>query len=418
MNASQITKKDLLLLWRDRRTLLVLVALPLVFISILGFSTGQLFSEGQKNRTVQVGLVDADKSPLSAKVVDEVLKLKALNITEFTDRHAASMALAKDKIDVMLVIGPAYHERVDELTLYDLNYIDEGRLAGKLKVLDIEIQSGSFLATASEMVKELVFSFALKTMTHDVLKKYPSISTSILRTARKEQASRQETEEETIKDLDTHIAALPPKPRPANTFANLVYQILVPSYTVMFVFFIVNFMARSFINEREMGTLGRLRLAPVTRSGLLLGKTVPFLVISLVQTVLLFLAGKVFFHMSWGAEPLMLVPVMVCTSLAATALGLMVATIAQTEAQVSAYGNFLVLTMAGISGCMMPRSWQPALMQQVGLITPHAWALIAYDQLLSREVTDMTVVLECCLVLLAFAAGFFLVGWLRFRDVE
>src|SRR5438046_1357682 len=122
MNAIQITKKDLLLLWRDRRTLLVLVALPLVFISVLGFSTGQLFNGGQKNRTVQVGLVGADKSPLSAKVVGEVLKLKALNITEFAGRHAASMALAKDKIDVVLVIGPAYHERVGELTLYDLNY--------------------------------------------------------------------------------------------------------------------------------------------------------------------------------------------------------------------------------------------------------------------------------------------------------
>src|SRR5262249_34929173 len=118
-------------------------------------------------------------------------------------------------------------------------------------------------------------------------------------------------------------------------------------------------------------------------------------------------------------EPWLLLPVMVCTSLAATSLGLMVSTVVRTESQVSAYGNFLVLTMAGISGCMMPRAWQPELMQQVGLVTPHAWALIAYDQLLSRTTApDLSVVLKSCQVLLAFALGFFAVGWWRFRELE
>jgi ABC-2 type transport system permease protein len=114
----------------------------------------------------------------------------------------------------------------------------------------------------------------------------------------------------------------------------------------------------------------------------------------------------------------MLLPVMLCTSLAATSLGLMVATLVRTEAQVSAYGNFLVLTMAGISGCMMPRSWQPELMQKIGLVTPHAWALIAYDQILSRPTPELSVVWKCCELLLAFAAGFFVIGWWRARELE
>jgi ABC-2 type transport system permease protein len=150
----------------------------------------------------------------------------------------------------------------------------------------------------------------------------------------------------------------------------------------------------------------------------MIGKTIPFLVISLVQTGLLFLAGKWLFGMDWGPRPLLLLPVMFCTSAAATALGLMVATLVRTEAQVSAYGNFLVLTMAGISGCMMPRTWQSELMQKVGLITPHAWALIAYDQILNRPDPELSVVVKSCLVMLAFAGGFFAIGWWRSRDLE
>jgi ABC-2 type transport system permease protein len=411
MNASQITRKDLLLLYRDRRTLSVLVALPLAFISILGFSTGQLFSQGQKARTIRVAVVDADDSELSKMIISELDKIKAVEAVEFPDRSAARKELAEDKTDVLLYIGPGYDDKVRELDLYDLFHVDEGRLKRQLDVLDIQVESGSFLANASDLVRALVFSFALKTMPQEVLKKYPPIARQITKASRE---SKELFEEYSAAEAASQSTL----PDPPHTGPNIVYQILVPSYTVMFVFFIVNFMARSFIGERDMGTLNRLRLAPISRHGLMVGKTVPFLVISLVQTSLLFVAGKVLFGMSWGPAPWLLLPVMLCTSLAATSLGLMVATLVRTEAQVSAYGNFLVLTMAGISGCMMPRTWQPELMQQVGLVTPHAWALIAYDQILSRPLPEPSVVVKCCETLLGFAAGFFAIGWWRSRELD
>ena len=61
----------------------------------------------------------------------------------------------------------------------------------------------------------------------------------------------------------------------------------------------------------------------------------------------------------------------------------------------AAYGNFLVLVLGGVSGCLMPRSWQPELMQRLGLATPHAWALIAYDQLLNQEEPHLALAWRC-----------------------
>jgi hypothetical protein len=57
-------------------------------------------------------------------------------------------------------------------------------------------------------------------------------------------------------------------------------------------------------------------------------------------------------------------------------------------------------------------------MQQISLITPHAWALIAYDQLLVREHLNLAVVSGCCAMLLMFAAMFFAVGWWRFQTLD
>jgi hypothetical protein len=57
-------------------------------------------------------------------------------------------------------------------------------------------------------------------------------------------------------------------------------------------------------------------------------------------------------------------------------------------------------------------------MQQLGLVTPHAWALIAYDHLLSRDAPSLAVVWSCCATLIGFAMSFFAVAWWRFRTLE
>lgn len=407
MNFWKIAKKDIRLLLRDRRALLVLVALPLTFITILGFSAGQLFSQKEKGKKYRLGVVNEDGTKLSEDLLDEVRKIAALEVSEISDLNEAREMLADGKIEVLAHFGPRYHELVDKLDLGDVFYTDSGKLAGKLRSLDIEVQAGAFLVNAAEIVDALVFSFAVKTIAPKVLEAdEPQLARNLWR---KIQHSRREHV-----DDERPITEVPA----GKSRADVVYQFLVPSYTVMFVFFIVNFMARSLVSERDTGTLVRLLIAPLTRSGLMIGKTIPFILISLTQTVLLFLAGKVLFHMSWGVYPWMLLPVMLCTSLSATSLGLMVATIVKNDSQVSAYGNFLVLTLAGISGCLMPRSWQPELMQQVGLWTPHAWALIAYDHLLNRDVPNLHTVARCCGVLLSFAAAFYSIGWWRFRKLE
>ena len=407
MNFWKIVTKDVRLLVRDKRALLVLIALPLTFITILGFSAGQLFSQKEKGKKYRLGVVNEDKSELSENLLTEVRKLAALEVSEISDLGKARELLADGKIEVLAHFGPRYHELVEELDLGDVFYTDSGKLAGKLRSLDIEVQAGAFLVNAAEIVDALVFSFALKTIAPKVLESQePKLAKSLWT---KIQHSRQQHLENV-----RPVSELPA----GKTRADVVYQFLVPSYTVMFVFFIVNIMAHSLVGERDTGTLARLLIAPLNRSGLMFGKTIPYLLISLSQTVLLFGAGKVLFHMSWGVYPWMLLPVMLCTSLAATALGMMLATIVKNDSQVSAYGNFLVLTLAGLSGCLMPRNWQPELMQQVGLWTPHAWALIAYDHLLNRDLPNLHTVAHCCGVLLAFAASFFAVGWWRFRTLE
>jgi ABC-type multidrug transport system permease subunit len=192
----------------------------------------------------------------------------------------------------------------------------------------------------------------------------------------------------------------------------LRYQLLVPSYTVMFAFFLVLTVGWLFVAERRQGTLKRLRAAPLTRAQILLGKFLPCFLLSVAQGLFLMAAGKLVFGMSWGPQPLWLLLVVFTTSLAAMGLALLVATLARTETQVAIYGTLLVLVLAGVSGCLMgDRAMMPERMQEISLVTPHAWALEAYRELLTNPAPNYERIGRACGVLTAFGLGFVLLAW-------
>ena len=94
-------------------------------------------------------------------------------------------------------------------------------------------------------------------------------------------------------------------------------------------------------------------------------------------------------------------------------LALLVAALARTETQVAIYGTLLVLVLAGLSGCLMgDRSLMPEQMQQISRITPHAWALDAYRQLLTNP--DAGPGSSCwtpAACLAGFGVGFLALAW-------
>ena len=165
---------------------------------------------------------------------------------------------------------------------------------------------------------------------------------------------------------------------------------------MLFAFFLVLTVGWLFVAERKHGTLLRLRAAPLSRGQILLGKLLPCLLISLLQGFFILAAGRVLFGMSWGAEPLWLIPVVVSTSVAAVGLAMLAASIARTETQVAVYGTMVVLVLGGISGSLMPRDLMPERMKQLSLVTPQAWALDAYSHLLGSPIPQAAVNCPAC----------------------
>jgi ABC-2 type transport system permease protein len=199
-----------------------------------------------------------------------------------------------------------------------------------------------------------------------------------------------------------------------------VVQHNVPAWTLFGLFFISALIATSLLEEKKLGTFRRLQVAPLSRPALLLGKLVPFFLVNLVQVALMFAVGVLFLpvlgapRLAIGGHPFALVAITVAASLAASGLGLLIAALARTTEQIGGLASMLVVTMAALGGVMVPRMAMPQSMQAVGLLTPHAWALTAYQDVLVRG-AGLVSVLPAVGALLGFATLFFAVALVKFR---
>jgi ABC-type transport system involved in multi-copper enzyme maturation permease subunit len=496
-----LARKDLRLLVRDARAMIILLAMPLIFILVLGVSLGEGFGKKAED-TLRVSVLDLDQGTEreSASVVREAvshlaistgihqglsgtslvqanqpkwsfpygpwkdLVLKDLRQTAnirvelIESRAQADELIRTHRRAAVLVLGPDFSRNAQRCSFLADGINPFYRDGVNLKALDVEVLRDPTQATASAIIDQVVQGSMLRVIMPwmigraferigepaflDLLAKQPlpgivKTGLGIMGPAQKQQFSAA---------LQVSLQNLFPKySLTAKTWAALTkdiehsgsgaemagftedgtgilkrgamrYKLLVPSYLVMFAFFLVLTVGWLFVAERRQGTMQRLAAAPLARWQLLVGKLLPCLALSLFQGFFILAAGWLIFDMSWGRDPLWLLPVVAATSLAAMGLAMFVAAIARTETQVAIYGTLLVLVLAGLSGSLMgDRSLMPEQMQELSRITPHAWALEAYRELLTSDRPDAGIVLQACGVLAGFGVGFLAVAWAFLR---
>ena len=134
-------------------------------------------------------------------------------------------------------------------------------------------------------------------------------------------------------------------------------------------------MSAAVVREREAGTLEQLVVTPISKSAILLGKVIPFVVIAYVQMTNVLVLGWLVFRVPMRGSLLLLYALAGLFILATLGVGLLIATTAKTQA--SAQQMALLFTMPAIllSGYIFPREAMPAIAQWIGLVLPVTWFL-------------------------------------------
>jgi ABC-2 type transport system permease protein len=136
--------------------------------------------------------------------------------------------------------------------------------------------------------------------------------------------------------------------------------------------------ALSIVREKEVGTMEQVRMAPIGTFSFIVGKTIPYFLISLASAALIILASIALFGLPMRGSWLALLVALSLFLVGAVATGLLISTVADTQQvafQMALLISFLPTIM--LSGFIFPISSMPRALQIVTNVVPARYFLVA-----------------------------------------
>ncbi|MBZ4319782.1 ABC transporter permease [Streptomyces huiliensis] len=393
-------RKELLVLLRDRASLITLFVSPMLFITVMSLALSNSFDTLGSAPKMNISIVDQDGGIAAKNVVKALGGSDELKVTTGLSGDAADKRVRDGKDSFAVVIPAGFEKEVESGRKPHFSFVvDPSSSRQAVDPLQAAIRSAVLTVTSS--TRTAVSLEKQRAAEHDPVRKAQL----------KKQIDKIDETWSGVTSTSTFPKGMTGVKYPS------VYQQNVPGYTVMYVFFIVTVMAGSIMVERREGTFRRLLSAPVPRWQLLLGKVVPYLMVAVAQVGVLMAFGKLVFGMDLGVHPVALVPITVALGCCAVALGLLLASFAKSESQVNGMGTIVILVLAALGGCMVPGVFMPDFMQDIAGFTPHGKALNAFQEVMVKG-ADLGTVLPASGFLLGLAALFFVLAVPRFRFVK
>jgi ABC-2 type transport system permease protein len=168
------------------------------------------------------------------------------------------------------------------------------------------------------------------------------------------------------------------------------------------------------IREKEAGTMEQIIVTPVKPAEFIMGKTIPYIIISLIQMVVILLFAKYWFSVPMAGSALLLFAATLLFLLSTLGVGLFISTVSSTQQQAMMTTFFVVLPFFMLSGFVFPIDNMPQFVQWLTYLNPLRYFLVIIRGVFLKGV-GFSVLWEQFAALAILGAILFTGATLRFR---
>ena len=176
----------------------------------------------------------------------------------------------------------------------------------------------------------------------------------------------------------------------------------------------VNLGGLAIVKERETGTLEQLMVTPLRRSELILGKMIPFGIMTFVDSGIVFLVAINWFHVPFRGSLVILFSMAAVFLVSNLGLGLLISGLSRSQQEAQILAFLLVMPSVLLSGFMFPIQNMPLIIQYVTCLIPFRYFLEIVRGVFLKGV-GVSVLWPQMLLLTAFALALVLLGMAAFR---
>ncbi len=321
-----IILKEFIQLRRDRRTMAMIVVIPIIEMSLFGYA----LSTDIKN--VSLVVWDASNTPESRELIESFRQTEFFSVNFYaTNYDDITERIESGEAKTALVIPPEYSNHLHRGETAPVQFFTDGS----------EPTSGiQALANASLIVQ----AKGAELMSREQLSQV-SLPVSLQPRVWYNPA------------MQSSIFYLP-------GLVGLILQML----TVMLTAFAI-------VRERENGTIEQLNVTPLRRGELIVGKLIPYIIIAYAQVILVLTTAVLIFNMPIRGNLLLLLSLTSLFLMFSLGIGLFISTISHTQFQAMQASIMILLPSIILSGFVFPVESMPKLAQWVSAILPLTYYL-------------------------------------------
>ena len=329
----QILIKEFIHLFRDRQARFSLIVPPLLQMLIFGYAASY-----EVNR-VSTAVLDFDHSQESREFLERFSASSRFQVREVLQNESQIQSLLDHRLVVLVLqIQPGFAE-----------LLRKGQTAPVQAVLDGTDSNTALIAVG--YIDQIAMRFAQDYQLQLADRMRPALATFAPNIALQERPWYNA-------NLESRWFFVP----------GVIGTLVLVSVMTLTAFAVVR--------EREIGTLEQLMVTPISPAELIVGKTLPFLLVGLANVIVVAIAGTLWFQVPFRGSILVLMLGTTLFLLSALGVGLLISTVCQTQQQAFAISFFYISPAIMLSGFGYPITSMPTALQWFTYLDPLRFYLV------------------------------------------
>ena len=356
-------RKEFFHIFRDRRTMLILLGMPVVQIILFGFAITT------EVRNVRVAVLDPSNDAVTRRIIDRVDASEYFTVIHrLHSPEEAERFFRSGDIDMAIVFSERFSDN-----LY----------TGEAGVQIISDATDPNMATMQAGYATNIISMVRQDMLP------PGVRVSAI--------------------VPQFKLLYNPQMKSAYNFVPGVMGLILMLICAMMT-------SISIVREKETGTMEVLLVSPVKPLFIILAKAVPYFVLSFVNLITILLLSVYVLHVPVAGSLFWLIAVSLLFIFVSLALGLLISTVTRTQvAAMLVSGLMLMMPTMLLSGMIFPIESMPAILQGISTVIPARWYIQAVRKLMIEGV-DISLVLTEIGILTVMAVLLITVSFKKFKN--
>jgi ABC-2 type transport system permease protein len=372
LNIFPIVRKEFRQIKRDKRILSVLLFIPGLMLLMFGYA----LNFDVKHTSMAV--YDEDRSSVSREFIEQFFISEYFTkIQTLESKAEINNLLDGEHVRVVLVVPSTFTKD-----------IQRGRAASVQVIVDGTNSNAA--ATVLGYINAIVQQYSVKVMTESFVRMGRQNSTMPI-------------------DYQPRVWYNPELRSAKFLVPGLIAFILMVTAVIS--------TALAIVRERELGTMEQLMVSPIKPIELILGKTIPYTIISSFATVAILFLGYILFDVSIKGSVLLLTLVTFIFLVGSLGMGIFISTLVETQ-QLA----FMIATIVSmlptfiLSGFVFPIQNMPIIIQAITYVLPARYFLVALRAIILKG-AGLSAFWDQAVILAVYAAVMISISSLRMRKI-